>query len=230
MNLSMPFSELKPYIAKQLDHFFPDSYRFDGADVDSALDAAIQRAEYCFKHVDMRYYNDERGACFYHLHSDQYTSFLYFLSNSLWLKSQNKPLCDKLLFLNKTLNSMFISYHCKLPDIFVFSHAIGSVIGNAVYSDFLVVFQNVTINTGDDTGVWQPPKLGKGVFLGADVKIIGSGTIGHFSSIGVGSCIYKFDVPDHSVVFTDTNGKLNIKKHEKPCRAQAYFNVDIQKH
>ena len=47
------------------------------------------------------------------------------------------------------ISGMFVSYKCNLPDIFIFYHAVGSVIGNAEYSDFLVIFQNVTINTGD---------------------------------------------------------------------------------
>ncbi len=52
-----------------------------------------------------------------------------------------------------------MTYKCKLPKIFVFYHAVGSVIGNADYSDYLVVFQNVTINTAlDQNGETAPLK------------------------------------------------------------------------
>lgn len=72
------------------------------------------------------------------------------MSNSLWNLSGNTILCSKIINLNKYLNGMFYSYKCKLPEIFLFAHPVGSIIGNASYSDGLVVFQNVTINTGDD--------------------------------------------------------------------------------
>lgn len=229
MNLSLSVSELKEYVSKQLDNFFPDQYRFDGVDVDKALDMALQRMEYCFKHVSQPHYFKEGNVCFSHRHSDQYTAFLYFLSNSLWLESQNKPLCDKLFLLNRALNAVFVSYKCELPDIFIFDHAVGTVIGNAKYSDFLVIFQNVTVNTGDDNGVWIPPELGRGVFLGAGAKIIGNNKIGDFVSIGVNSCVFKIDVPDNSIVFTDSSGKLNIKENKNQCYAQNFFNVDIRK-
>ncbi|MFA7653860.1 MAG: serine acetyltransferase [Candidatus Magasanikbacteria bacterium] len=228
MNLSLSHSELKQYISGQLDNFFPDKYKFVGADIDRAFDTALQRTEYCFKHISLRYYNEQNNTCFYHLHADQYCSFLYFLANSLWLESQNKPLCDKLLLLNKTLNSIFISYKCKMPDIFLFSHAIGTIIGNAIYSNFLVVFQNVTVNTGDDDGTWKPPTIGKGVFLAAGSSIIGSGKIGDYSSIGINSVVFKADIPENSIVFTDSTGKLNIKDNQGACFTQKYFNVDIK--
>lgn len=230
MKLSLSVSELKKYVAAQLGTFFPDKYQFDGADVDAALEIALQRMEYCFKFINQPYYNVDGDANFNHLHTDQYSAFLYFLSNSLWKQSQNKPLCDKLFMLNRTLNAIFVSYKCKLPDIFVFDHAVGTVIGNAEYSDFLVILQNVTINTGDHTGVWLPPKLGKGVFLGAGCKIIGSGNkIGDLSTIGVNSVIYDKDIPNNSIVFTDMEGKLNIRQNKKKSYTQMYFNVDLEK-
>jgi serine O-acetyltransferase len=231
MNLSISSSELKQYVSKQLDNLFPDSYKFEGIDVDNAFDSALQRVEHCFEFIKLPYYNNKEGVCFNHNHSDQYCTFLYFLSNCLWLKSQNKPLCDKLLLLNKTLNSIFISYKCRLPERFVFCHPIGSVIGNAEYSDFLVIYQNVTINTGypiEVSGDSPSPRLGKGVFLAANSKIIGSNRIGNYSSIGVNSCIFKIDIPDNSIVFTDSRGKLNIKENKNVCMAQTFFNVDIK--
>lgn len=113
----------------------------------------------------LRNYRAENGeACFSHLHSDQYSQFLYFLSNSLWNLSGNTILCSKIINLNKYLNGMFYSYKCRLPEIFLFAHPVGSIIGNASYSDGLVVFQNVTINTGDDARGVVLLNLGKVFF------------------------------------------------------------------
>jgi serine O-acetyltransferase len=164
---------------------------------------------------------------FSHLHSDQYSMFLYFLSNSLWDISQNKPLCDKLIVLNKSLNGMFYSYKGKLPDIFLFQHPVGSVIGNAKYSDYLVVFQNVTINTECDENGSPAPSLGRGVFLAVGAKVLGNKSVGDRSSISVNTVIYNRDVPADSIAFTRDDGSLAIVPRKKNCKAQDFFNVPI---
>ena len=71
MNLSLSKPELKQYISKQLDNLFPDKYKFDGNDVDAAIETAIQRTEYCFKCINLPYYNKDNQTYFYHLHTDQ---------------------------------------------------------------------------------------------------------------------------------------------------------------
>lgn len=226
MNLSMPKSELKEFISRQLSNFFPDKYKFEGNDVDMAIDMAIQRTEYCFKHIKLPHYNRENQVWFDHLHSDQYSSFLYFLSNTLWKESENKPICDKLILLNKSLNALFISYKCNMPNIFYLSHPLGTVLGNACYSDFLAVMHNVTVNTVYDGNI--QPKIGKGVFLSTGVSIIGSNSIGDFSSIGANTLLYKVDVPNDSIAFTDSNGELQIRKNKKEIYVQSIFNTKIK--
>ena len=162
MITSLSINELKEYISHQLDCYFPDKYHFEGEDIDSAINLALDRLDYCFSHILLNGYRNEKNeATFNHLHSDQYSQFLYFLSNSLWKLSNNKPICDKLIFLNKVLNGMFYSYKCKLPNLFLFAHPVGTIIGNASYSDGLVIFQNVTINTDTDDKGNPAPSLGK---------------------------------------------------------------------
>jgi serine O-acetyltransferase len=216
--------ELKHYISKQLDNLFPDKYKFVGSDVDSAIDIALQRSETCFKYVNLPHYNRDGEIWFDHLHSDQYSTFIYFLSNSLWEISQNKPLCDKCILLNKTLNSFFISYKCKMPKIFLLIHPIGTIIGNAEYQDFLVILQNVTINTET-----PPPHLGKGVFMAAGSSVIGSSQIGDFSSLGIGTTVYKTNIPENSIAYTDKNGEFHIKKSHN-ITSQSFFNINIMSH
>lgn len=229
MITTMNRANLKNYIANQLDNFYPDGYKLIGKDVDIALDLALSRLEYCFKHILLRGYRDEVGeARFSHLHSDQYSQFLYFFSNSLWEVSQNDVLCSKLVALNKALNGMFYSYKCKLPQIFLFAHPVGSIIGNASYSDGLVVFQNVTINTGDElNGSGATPKLGKGLFLAAGAKIIGEKSIGDRVSIGVDAMVYNQNISDDSVVIRERDtGKIVCSRRKKSkCMAQNYFDI-----
>lgn len=217
------------YIKDQLNFYFPDKYYFEGKDTIMAFNLALQRCEECFRVITLNGYHDEDGnVLFSHLHGDQYATFLYFLSNSLWNYSGNKVICDKLLALNRMLHSIFISYKNDLPQHFVLAHPIGTILGNAVYGDYLVVFQGVTVNTSQDSNGNSAPILGKGLFMAADSRIIGNQSIGNYVSLGVNTLVYQQAIPDNSVV-TCKNGSLcdiSIRKNSI-CMAQSYFNVRI---
>lgn len=230
MQLSMERNDLQEYVRRQLNTFYPDSYDFKGKDVDAAFDLALERLENCFKYITFpAYCNQKDQTYFSHLHSDQYSQFLYYLSNTLWNTSENKPLCDKLIFLNKQLSGMFFSYKGKLPDIFLLGHPVGTILGNAVYNDFLVVFQNVTVNTDSDENGNPAPVLGKGLFLGAGAKIIGNKPVGDRVSIGVDALVYNQEIGDDKVVIKDACGNVLVKDRKKEeCMAQRYFNVPIK--
>ena len=229
MVLELEKQELKRYVGKQLITNFPDGYHFVGNDIDSAFELALERLENCFRYIKNAAYSDENGQTYFsHLHSDQYSQFLYYFSNSLWNISENKPICDKLILLNKQMNGMFYSYKGKLPDIFLFGHPIGTILGNAAYSDFLVVFQNVTVNTSINEDGKAAPVLGKGLFLGAGAKIIGNQTIGKRVSVGVDAVIYNQYVGDDKVVIRNGCGDIVISNRMKEeCMAQRYFRVPI---
>lgn len=220
-------ARLKEYLRAQLNSFFPDDHDFAGSDIDAALSLALERTEWCFRHIALPTYFDGEQARFSHLHSDQYSQFLYFLSSSLWNLSQNKPICDKLVSLNKALNGMFFSYKGKLPSIFLFGHPVGSIIGNAEYGDFLVILQGVTINTDQTAEGGPAPKLGKGVFLAAGATVLGNKPVGDRCSIGANTMIFDKEIPNDSVVYTREDGSLAVVPRKKPCKAQAYFNVTI---
>lgn len=230
MILSLPQTDLFEYIQIQLRHLFPDRYDLCWDNVKAAFDLALERVEYSFSHTTTRGYSDDHGtALFSHLHSDQYAQFLYFFSNSLWELTENKPICDKIICLNKTLNGYFFSYKCKLPDIFLFAHPVGSIIGNAGYSDFLVISQNVTINTGADQGPECLPQLGKGLFLGAGAKIIGRESIGDRVSIGVDAVVYKQAIPADKVVERASTGEIVVRdRRAAACAAQQFFDIEIK--
>ncbi|WP_322103809.1 hypothetical protein [Paraburkholderia sp. J41] len=220
MRLSLPRQELKRYINAQLTTFFPDGHAFEGADVDAALALALDRLEFCFRHIAARGYNEAGAVTFSHLHSDQYCSFLYLLANSLWHRSGNRVICDKLTVLNRMLHSIFLSYKVELPKIFYFEHAVGSVLGHANYSDFLVVLQNVTVNTAN-----PPMNIGKGVFLSAGAKLVGNHAVGDRTSIGVNTLVFNREIPSDSIAFTDESGAVRVRRRSKPCKAQELFNV-----
>ena len=229
MELSIAKSDLKAYLGYQLCTLYPDNILFKGEDIDIAFERALERLEYCFKHIVLPAYSNEDGQTFFsHLHSDQYSQFLYFFSNSLWNISENKVICDKVILLNKQMNAMFYSYKGKLPDIFLFAHPVGTILGNAEYHDFLVVFQNVTVNTDIDEYGHTAPKLGAGLFLGAGAKIIGNKPIGDRVSIGVDAVVYNKEIADDKVVIKNELGNVVVKSRKKEsCMAQRYFRVKI---
>lgn len=227
MKLSLGTTDkLTEYVGRQLDAFFPDNYRFSGSDIESAMNTALERTEFCFNHIAIPHFNDGDGVLFSHMHADQYSQFLFFLSNSLWKQSENKPICDKLIYLNRVLHSFFYSYKCHLPDIFIFAHPVGSIIGNAEYSDFLYLSQGVTVNTMTNDQGNPLPRLGKYLFLGAGAKIIGDKTIGDRVSVGVDAVVYNREIPsDHNAIRReDGTIKIAPRKH-KQCAAQNCFRV-----
>lgn len=236
MVCSLSQDDLFNYVRSQLHHFFPDKYSFDGEDVKAAFYLALDRLENCLRAISIHGYHDKEGnTAFSHLHGDQYATFLYFLANSLWVQSQNLPICNKLLQLNRVLFSLFISYKCKLPDIFFLDHPIGTFLGNATYHNYLVVLQNVTVNTPskvadhpliDEEGR-SLPVLGKGLFLGAGSMILGSQPVGDRVSLAAGARIHEQAVPDDSVVVPNTGGIRILHRRKAICKAQECFNVLI---
>ena len=156
---SIPIDRLKHYAINQINTFFPDGniVEYDDSELNEAFMDALKRLEFCFEHITNPRYSifDDKHVVhpyFQHTNSEQYCTFLYFLSNSLWKLYPDKSwICDKLILLNKTLHCCWYTYKVKLPDIFYLIHPIGSIIGHAVYSNYLVICHNVTIGERMDT-------------------------------------------------------------------------------
>lgn len=193
MKLSLTKSELIEYVLKQINTFYPDKH-IKPQSVSLGMDLALERTEYCFSHIKVKGYQKDGQVYFYHLHSDQYSQFLYYLANSIWKLGGDSTVCDKLILLNKALHGIWVSYKGELPDIFLLTHPVGTVLGNAKYANGLVVSQNVTVNTNEDLNGNPAPVLGRGLFLSAGVKIIGNKSIGDRVTLGVDVCIYKKEI------------------------------------
>ena len=85
--------------------------------------------------------------------------------------------------------------------------------------------QNVTIGERREAR----ETLGKGLFLGAGAKVIGTEPIGDRCSIGSNVLIYKEKICGDSIVYMDKDsGERVIKENgDRECRAQRYFNTRI---
>lgn len=227
MICSLPQETLYKYVMKQLEYNFPDGQLHAQAEIYPAFLQSLDRLEKCFLDVSLPNYHRDDAVFFNHLHSDQYSQFLYFLGNSLYQMGGDQILCSKTMLLNRILSGMFVSYKCELPERFLFCHAVGSVVGNAVYSDYLVIFQNVTINTSLGKQDSVPPSIGRGVFLGAGAQIIGDKRIGNYVSVGAGTSLYNVEVPDKSTVIRKDGSLCILPLDGKPCKAQDFWNIVI---
>ena len=178
----------------------------------------LARLEYCFSNIHRKYYTDARGIpLFNHLNTDQYCTFIYLMANSVWKKNPNSSLPAKLYALNKLLHGIDLFYSVQLPDIFLFSHPVGSVVGNAQYSNYLVIYQNVTIGSNLSG---QYPVIGEGVALYCNAKLIGNCKVGNNVSFAAGTLVIDSDIKDDSIVYgTYPDIKIKSAKHN----AKGYF-------
>ncbi|MDJ0765535.1 MAG: serine acetyltransferase [Myxococcota bacterium] len=196
MLCSLPGDRLSEYVVRQLAHFFPDDHDLDANGFRAAVSAALTRTERCFSEIQLKYYRKDGTLFFNHLQSDQYAMFLYILSNQLWRTNPEDPLASKVYCLNKVLHSVDVLYDVVLPEVFVFFHPVGSVVGRATYGNYLVIYQNVTI--GSNRGIF--PSIGEGVALYTGATVVGSTTIGDNCQIAAHSVVVGDTIPDDSVV------------------------------
>jgi serine O-acetyltransferase len=207
LKTSLTTEELTDYIAAQLQSFFPDGKETDKSKLQAGVKAALQRYEKCVEGVTRKYFTDEAGHGLYnHLQSDQNAMFLYMLCRDLHLKEE-QALATKVYYLNKVLHSIDVMYTVDLPEKFIFSHCVGTVLGKAKYGNYLRVGQNCTI--GNDRG--QYPVLGEGVALYKGSLVVGTCNIGNNVHISAHSFVRNTDIPDNSIVIGNSPA-LTIKK------------------
>lgn len=185
MKLSLPKESLIEYVVKQIQYNFPDSRNIDRVVFDKAFDHALQRAEYCFSKVKNRYFRDENHSVFNHLNGDQYSMFLYFLSNSLYKNEYDINICTKVFLLNKHLFAIDAFYEVELPDIFLFVHPLGTVVGRGNFSDYFVIYQRCNIGSNRDVY----PTIGKYVTMHPGSAILGNCQIGENCRIAAHSLV-----------------------------------------
>jgi serine O-acetyltransferase len=173
---------------------FPDNGEFD--DIKPCVASALHRLEYCFSNIKKKYYNEEGNIYFNHLNSDHYAMFLYFFSNTAY-KIGEITLAEKAFYLNKALHGIDIFYSVELPSIFLFVHPVGTVIGHANFSDFLMIYQNVTIGT--DQGV-SYPSFGEGVIIYSGSSIIGNCVVGNNAIFSANSFIRNLNIDDNQII------------------------------
>jgi len=167
--------ELASYVKNQLNMFFPDNRVLYESDLTKYLNDVMDRMHYCFKHIHRPYYNINDSLQFNHLHSDHYAMFLYIFSNTVWQIDKDENLASKLFLLNKALHGLDAFYSIELPEIFLFIHPLGTVLGKAQYSNYFAVYQNCTVGATEDN---HYPTFSEETLLYSRSSVIGNCTIG----------------------------------------------------
>jgi serine O-acetyltransferase len=187
---------LSAYIAAQANNFFPG-----GTEVPSQDEVAEALKRLFASAARIRRW---AKTGFSPLESEKNTQFLWLLANTVYQRrgAGENPLADRLFYLNKALNGFTCFYNTPLPEIFFVGHSVGTVLGKASYSDYLMVFQGATV--GQMNG--KLPNLGKGVILFPGANISGDCTIGDRVFVSANVAVIDRDVPSDSVVLQGPDG------------------------
>lgn len=220
MESSLHNKELIRYVNAQLSNIFPDD-DIDCIDrLKNVMRHVLNRVELCFSKININYYKNNMGeAYFNHLNGDQYSMFLFILSNEVYKRLGDEKLASKLFLLNKAMFGIDAFYKIELPDYFMFVHPVGTVLGNAVYNDYLVIYQNVTIGSKTD-GIY-PHLLGRNIIYSGS-SIIGSSKVGFGTVVGANTFILNRCIDNHSVV---VGHELKILE-EKNNILNYYFHLE----
>ncbi len=210
LKTSLNADDLASYTISQLNAVFPDGDLITLDDIQPIFSDSLKRLEHCFSYVNNRYFFDGKSSFFNHLHGDQYSMWLYILSNELFLQKGNISLCNKLFLLNKHLHACDIFYEVNLPSVFLLVHPMGTVLGRGIYSDFFVAYQRCGIGSNHDIY----PKLGRNVTMRPGSAILGDSEIGDGCQIASEGLVIDLKIPSNSTYFGNpSNHKIKQNKH-----------------
>lgn len=210
---------LAEYTSRQLNNFFPDGDVVCPESLIAGIEWTFPRLAVIHQAIGAAYYRLDGVAYFDHLHSDQQAAYLYLLSRHAFLERGERRLATKLYLLNKVLHALDLYFEVVLPEIFLLSHPVGTVLGRAQYGNYLVVSQNCTVGNIDDIY----PTIGPGAVLGAGATILGRSRLGASVCVGAGSLLVNFTVPDGRTV-VDRAGDARVLPRPSEKWRQ-YFRV-----
>lgn len=202
----------------QLGNFFPVGI---ATIIDEKIaEVAFQRAVACVDSI-----KQWREAGFDWWISWQYSTYLYFLSREIWLRSDNRELATRIFLLNKALNAVELYYQVALPNYFFLSHTPGLVFSQATYGNYCIFHQGCTVGrNGDDR-----PTLESGVILYPNSSIIGRCHVRENTVITPGVQLVNQDTPGNCYVFVGEKGRPVFKEIDEYF-ADRYFDRDAVSH
>lgn len=211
MNTSINKELLSKYIAIQLNNFFPDNLTVQAEHISKYIYDAFDRLEYCFKHINKPYYNNG-DLKFNHLHGDHYAMFLYLLSNTVWKVDKNETLASKIFLLNKALHGVDAFYSIELPEIFLFIHPIGTVLGKAKYENYFAVYQGCTIGATENN---KYPSFSEGLIMYSNSSVIGNCNIGRDVVFSANSLLINTQIENNKLILGSYPNNRIIKNKKR---------------
>ena len=118
----------KAMLLKQLNSLFFIS-KIEEAAIDGEFGRALARCQRSFSKTRNKYYSEASATKFDPLQGCQWSRFLYELARCIFVEEGVSSVCDKLYALNKAMSSVDLYYQVAMPDIFMFDHPFGSVMG-----------------------------------------------------------------------------------------------------
>lgn len=218
MKISISRRDLVAYVTRQLNTCFPDGVMVKEAQLERRIDLTLDRVSLCFRAINNRYFQVDGHSQFNHLHNDQYSMFLYFLSNTLFKEGEDIRVCEKLFYLNKMLNGIDAFYEIALPDIFIFSHPLGTVLGRATYADHFIIYQGCTIGSARGAKAGEKsifPVLGKFCSVYKGAAVLGNCHGGDNCKISAHSLLIDRDL-DANKIYIGTRLNNVIKDNRGP--------------
>ncbi len=149
--------------------------------------------------------------------SVQWMNFLYRLSHSLY-QNGGGTAADQVYYLNKIMHANDWFYAIDLPVHFHCEHPVGSVLGRAVYGDYLFVYQGTTIGGNRSNGELAYPVLGNNVILYANATVLGNTHIGNNVLISAGTYLLNEKIPDNCIVFGQSPNITIKRKSEEEIK------------
>ncbi|MCA9765818.1 MAG: hypothetical protein KC455_05310 [Carnobacterium sp.] len=204
--------------AKQLTNLLVFDEEKEMDSLKKAIEQALGKVERNFSQNNIKYYSEDNIPIFNIYNSDHYAVFLYYLSNTLWKVGNPYFLADRVYYLNKIMHSVDLFYEVDLPDYFVLSHPVGSVLGRGNYSNYFFFGQNCTV--GGNKGF--SPTFKEKVAMLSGAKVVGDTYIGKNCILSANAYIKDAIIPDNSIVF-GSSPNLVIKNKPKNY-FEAYFS------
>lgn len=216
MRTSLPPPDIERYVQGLLQNHLPDGYAWPDASK-KTFATAFERVEHCFTAIDRKYYREDGQAVFDHLNGDHMATLIYFLSNTAWRDQGNEELAVRLFYLNKIMHGLDLFYSVSMPKIFMLVHPIGTVLGNAEYNDYLVVYQNCTVGAVTTTY----PIFGEGTILYSRTSILGSCQLGDDVVVAANTMIIDQNVPSKTLV-AGQHPNVRLLPNDRSVKARCF--------
>ena len=209
---TLDIDQLSLFVVRQLNCFFPDSFELSPADICSEVTEALTMVEHCFSYVDNKYYFNGANILFNHLNGDQYAVFLYFLSRIMYKRKFSNTALEKVYLLNKVLHGVDIYFEVELPSVFLLIHPLGTVLGRAKYSDFLMVYQRCGVGSNQA----RSPEIGLNVTLHPGASVLGKSRIGENSTLASNSLLIDKSIKENCTYYGDPKNHFIMPNKIRP--------------